>query len=110
MTPNESPLTPEEKQSALFAQMVMHVAGTAMVMLGRMPNPMTKKTEIDLESAQLLIDQLEMLEIKTKGNLTGEEQHLLKQNLMMLRMGFVQAAETANKAPATTGTETPAKS
>ena len=110
MTPDDPPLTAEEKQSALFAQMVMHVAGTAMVMLGRMPNPMTKKTEIDLDSARLLIDQLEMLEIKTKGNLTGEEQQLLKQNLMMLRMGFVQAVESANKAPATANTDAPAKS
>lgn len=99
MTSDDRPLTPEEQQSALFAQMVMHLAHTAFVMLGRAPNPMTGKTETDLESARLLIDQLEMIEAKTKGNLIPEEQHLLRQNLMTLRMGFVQALETSQKAP-----------
>lgn len=99
MTTDDQPLTPEESQSALFAQMVMHLAHTAFVMLGRAPNPVTGKTESDLDSARLLIDQLEMLEAKTKGNLILEEQHLLRQNLMTLRMAFVKAVE-AGKPPA----------
>ena len=100
MTDNDTPLTPEEQQSALFAQMVMHLAHTALVMVGRAANPVTGKTETDLESARLLIDQLEMIEAKTKGNLIPEEQHLLRQNLMTLRMAFVQAVETTQKSPA----------
>jgi hypothetical protein len=100
MTSDDRPLTPEEKQSALFAQMVMHLAHTAFVMLGRAPNPMTGKTETDLDSARLLIDQLEMIETKTKGNLIAEEQHLLRQHLMTLRMAFVQAVESSQQTPA----------
>lgn len=99
---NDAPLTPEELHAARFAQMVMQLASTALVLLGRIPNPTTGKTETDLDAARLFIDQLEMLEVKTKGNLDSNEQHLLKQNLMTVRMAFVQAVEappdTSNKA------------
>jgi hypothetical protein len=60
---------------------------------------MTGQTETDLDTARLLIDQLEMLEVKTQGNLTGEERHLLKQNLMTVRMAFVEAVEKAKSVP-----------
>ena len=63
----ETPLTTEQRHAALFAQMVMQLSSTALVMLGQAPNPMTGKTETDLETAQLLVEQLEMLEVKTKG-------------------------------------------
>ncbi len=96
----ESNLTPEQRHAALFAEMVMQLASTAFVMLGRAPNPMTGKTETDLETAQLLVEQLEMLEVKTQGNLGPEEQRLLKQSLMTLRMAFVEAVQAPAAAPA----------
>jgi uncharacterized membrane protein YccC len=86
-------LSREEMQSALFAQMVMQQSGIAMMLLGRAPNPQTGETMRDLESAQLFIDQLEMLEAKTRGNLTKAEETLLKQTLMTLRMAFVEATD-----------------
>jgi hypothetical protein len=95
----DTPLTTEQRHAALFAQMVMQLASTALVMLGQAPNPMTGKTETDLETAQLLVEQLEMLEVKTKGNLGADEQRLLKQSLMTLRMAFVEAVN-APKQPA----------
>ena len=97
---NDAPLTQEEMHAALFAQMVMHFSSTALVLMGHAPNPVTGKTETDLESARLFVDQLEMLQVKTKGNLTREEEHLLKQNLMAVRMAFVQAVEKAQTRPA----------
>lgn len=93
-------MTPEELHAAMFAQMVVQLASTALMLMGRMPNPMTGKTEADLDAAQMFIEQLEMLAVKTKGNLGAEEQHLLKQNLMTVRMAFVQAAEGAKPAAA----------
>lgn len=42
----------------------------------------------------MFIDQLEMIETKTKGNLTREESGLLKQSLMSLRLSFVEAVES----------------
>lgn len=89
----------EELMSALFAQLVMQQANMAMLLMGKVPNPQTGKSVKDIESAKLFIDQLEMLELKTKGNLSKEEEQFLKQSLMSLRMSFVEAAE-APEAPA----------
>ena len=93
-------MTADELHAAMFAQMVMQFASTALVLMGRMPNPMTGKTETDLEAAQMFIEQLQMLEVKTKGNLSADEQHLLKQNLMTVRMAFVEAIKSPKPAPA----------
>lgn len=84
----------EEMQSALFAQLVMQQANMAMMLLGKTPHPESGQVIKDLEAARLFIDQLEMLEAKTKGNLTKEEGGLLKQSLMTLRLAFVEAVES----------------
>jgi len=83
----------EQMQSALFAQLVMQQANMAMMLLGKVPHPESGQPVKDLEAAQLFIDQLEMLENKTKGNLKKEEAGLLKQSLMNLRLAFVEAVE-----------------
>ena len=105
--------TPDEMRSALFAQMVMQQASMAMMLLGKTPHPETGQLVRDLEAARYFIDQLEMLEFKTKGNLTPEETALLKQSLMSLRMAFVESVDNppppAGTAPAAEpGTPTPA--
>ena len=85
---------PEEMRSALFAQMVMQQSSVAMMLLGKTAHPQTGEIVRDLEAARLFIDQLEMLEHKTKGNLTPEETALLQQSLMSLRMAFVEAVDS----------------
>jgi uncharacterized membrane protein YccC len=84
----------DEMMSALFAHMVIQQSNMAMMLLGKVPHPQTGEAMQDLEAAKLFIDQLEMLEAKTKGNLTPQEQQLLKQSLMSLRMAFVEAVES----------------
>jgi hypothetical protein len=91
---DEGPASREEMMSALFAHMVMQQSNMAMMLLGKVAHPQTGQTVRDLEAAQLFIDQIEMLEAKTKGNLTKEEERMLKQTLMALRMAFVEAAES----------------
>jgi hypothetical protein len=86
--------TRDEMMTALFAHLVMQQSNMAMMLMGKAPHPETGKPVRDLESAKLFIDLLEMLEAKTKGNLTKEEQNLLKQTLMAVRMGFVEAVES----------------
>jgi len=88
------PISREEMMSALFAQLVVQQANMAMLLMGKVPHPQTGQTVRDIEAARLFIDQLEMLETKTKGNLTKEEEQLLKQSLMGLRMAFVEAIES----------------
>jgi hypothetical protein len=84
----------EEMRSALFAQMVMQQSSLAMMLLGKTAHPQSGEIVRDLDSARLFIDQLEMLEYKTKGNLTQEETTLLQQSLMSLRMAFVEAVNS----------------
>lgn len=80
--------------SALFAQLVMQQANMAMMLLGKVPHPETGQVIKDIDAARLFIDQLEMLEVKTKGNLSNEEAGLLKQSLMSSRLAFVQAMDS----------------
>ena len=87
--------SPEEMRSALFAHMVIQQSSMAMMLLGKTPHPETGKVICDLEAARLFIDQLEMLEFKTKGNLNEEEAALLKQSLMSLRLAFVEAVDSS---------------
>jgi len=82
---------PGEKMTVLFMQMVFQLSSLATMLLGKAPHPDTGKTMRDLEAAQVVIDQLEMLEAKTKGNLTRDEEQLLRQTLMNLRMAYVDA-------------------
>ena len=86
----EDHMSRDDMMSALFAHMIMQQSNIAMMMLGKVAHPETGKTMQDLDGAKLFIDQLEMLEAKTKGNLSKEEENLLKQALMSLRMAFVE--------------------
>ncbi len=85
----------EEEFSLLFAQMVMQQSNLAMMLMGKVAHPESGKVVQDLEAARLFIDQLEMLEAKTRGNLSKEEESLLKQTLMSLRLTYVDSVETS---------------
>lgn len=89
----------EEIMSALFANMVIQHTNMALMFLGKMPHPETGETLRDIESAKIFIDQLEMIEFKTKGNLDKREEGLLKQSLTALRMSFVEAIEGDQRPP-----------
>jgi len=91
--PAHETISHADMMSALFAQLVIQQSNMAMLLLGKVPHPQTGETVRDVEAAQLFIDQLEMLETKTKGNLSKEEEQLLKQSLMSLRMAYVDAVE-----------------
>jgi hypothetical protein len=109
----------EARHAALFVSMVLQYSDLAMLALGRAAHPETGKRMRDLEAARLFIDQLEMLEFKTRGNLAPEEASVLRQALTNLRLAFVEeaakpepagsgdAGSTESKAPAT-GSEPPA--
>ena len=91
-TEESRPLSREERTSALFANMVIQQTNLAMMFLGKVPHPETKEHVRDLEMAQMFIDQLEMIETKTKNNLSKQEDALLRQSLTAVRMAFVEAA------------------
>ncbi len=103
MTPTttaEAPVSRDEHMASLFASMVMQQAQMALMLLGQMPHPETGETITDLEGAQMFIAQLEMLEVKTKGNLGKDEEQLLKQSLVGTRLAFVACIEQQDQAAA----------
>jgi Domain of unknown function (DUF1844) len=95
----ESTRSFEEQNTALFAGLVMQQANAALMCLGKGKHPGTGEETIDLDSARYLIDQLEMLAVKTKGNLSSQEEAFLKQSLMTARLTFVETASAAKAAP-----------
>lgn len=76
-----------------FATFVLSLAHSARVHLGDAPNPADGKTETELSMARQTIDLLAVLQQKTHGNLSGEEERLLEQALYDLRMRFVEVAK-----------------
>jgi hypothetical protein len=74
-----------------FTGFVAGLAAQAMTYLGLLENP-TGRTEPDLAQAEYVINTLQMLQEKTKGNLTPQEQAYLEQILHELRLGFVRVS------------------
>ena len=78
-----------DKTSAMFFSLVMTFQAAAMQQMGKLKNPISDKIEKDLQQAQLSIDILDMLEQKTKGNLSDEESKLIKGILQELKLNYV---------------------
>ena len=60
-----------------FNEFIILQAQNAGLFLGQIPNPHSGDKQINLRAAQSVIDSLEMLASKTRGNLTPSEQKLL---------------------------------
>ena len=110
-TPTQAPTDIERNEihSALFAQMVIQQSNLALIFLGVTPHPETGKKLFDLDTAQMFIAQLDMLEAKTSGNLSPDEAELLKQSLTNVRMAFVQAVNSGDPSKAAEEPEPAAK-
>jgi hypothetical protein len=83
----EGPLPP-----ATFDALVQQLASQAVLFLSRQRDPQTGESLQRLDLAKHTIDLLGVLEEKTKGNLTADEQRLLDTVLYELRMAYVGAA------------------
>ncbi|MBI5499476.1 MAG: DUF1844 domain-containing protein [Deltaproteobacteria bacterium] len=73
-----------------FVTFVLSLSTNTMVSLGMLPAPGTQEKKLDLPLARQTIDLLAILQEKTKGNLTGEEERILDTVLYDLRMTYVQ--------------------
>src|SRR2546428_10998774 len=83
--------------SQRFIEFVMMHAQNAALFLGQIPNPKTGEGEVNLELAKMFIDQLAMIQEKTRGNLTNEETTVLRNTLSNLQMVYVEVAQKAPK-------------
>ncbi len=73
----------------LFNFVVTFFSGWGWQSMGKVPNPVTGKVERNLEMAKQIIEILEMLKEKTKGNLTAEEDRLLAGTIAELQLNYV---------------------
>jgi hypothetical protein len=87
------PDTPEA--DSRFNEFVIFQAQNAGLFLGQIPNPQTGQKTINLRAAKSVIDSLEMLASKTRGNLTASESKLLEVALANLKPLYQAAAESA---------------
>lgn len=72
-----------------FSSYILMLGAIGWQSLGKVPNPVTGKIEKDLIQAKEIIDLLEILDLKTKNNLTPEEDNILKQTLTNLRLNYI---------------------
>ena len=84
--------TQSGEMSQRFIEFVMMQAQNAALFLGQIPNPQTGKGEVNLELAKMFIDQLGMIQDKTRGNLTNEETAVLRNTISNLQMAFVEVS------------------
>src|SRR6201995_4919697 len=84
-----------------FIEFVMMQAQNAAFMLGQIPHPQTGKAEVNLDMAQMLIDQLVMIQEKTKSNLNSDESRILAGGISNLQMAFVEAVREEPSSTAT---------
>ena len=73
-----------------FSTFILSLAHSARVHLGDAPNPGDNQTQVELPMARQTIDLLALLQDKTRGNLTGDEERLLAQALYDLRLRYVE--------------------
>ena len=91
--PSREELAGEEGMpQARFDLFVSGLAMEALIALGEMPHPVTRRKSLNLPQARYLVDLLGVLEAKTKGNLTADEELMLKDTLYQLRMRYLSRA------------------
>ncbi len=94
-TTNPPPAGAPERQpsrdeifTSLFAEMIQQQASTALMLLGKIPNPDTGERFQEPDSARIYIYQMEMIEARTQGNLTPFENDYLSKGLTTIRQAF----------------------
>ena len=92
----EAPKPPERGvlPPADFAAIALSFASSALFHLGLVPDPATGEPgEKSLPLARHSIDLLELLQAKTRGNLSGDEAQLLANLLTELRVRYVESSK-----------------
>ncbi len=85
------------KRSPVFENLIRSLAQNAAMLLGGYADPRTGQPVLDLEGAREMIDMLDVLHEKTRGNLAPEEDTLLLDVLGNLKLAFMEMAKAAAK-------------
>ena len=89
MTTNQE----NEQTEVTFSAFIMGLATQVLVCLGEIPDPMTNEKSKNVVVARQTIDVLALLQEKTKGNLTSDEEKLFGDMLGSLRLAYVEAVK-----------------
>lgn len=95
----------DARDPASFVSFIMSIASNAASALGMMEHPVTHQREVDVELGKHWIDVLGMLQKKTTGNLTPQENRMLKGLLADLRMQYVSLVNSPQQARKFTGSD-----
>jgi len=79
-------------EKVTFADLIVSLANSALIYMGGVEDPESKKPILDLKAARRMIDTIDMLREKTKGNLTDDEERLLEGVLYSLKMTYVKVS------------------
>ncbi len=74
-----------------FSGFILSLNASALIHLGEIPDPHSKKREVNIPAAKHTITILEILAEKTEGNLTEEEKQLLDDMIYNIRMKYVKS-------------------
>jgi hypothetical protein len=75
-----------------FVQFVMVQAQNILYVLGRIPTPESDRIPPNLQAAKMMIDHLELIRIKTEGNLSPQETKIITEALQQVQLAFVEAS------------------
>lgn len=92
-------ISQDQRQAALFIQLVLSLGQSAMIGMGKSPNPFTGKVQIEMEEASHNIELLAAIKERTKGNLSQQEQSIMDQTLTNLRLTYVEEVARQKKNP-----------
>ena len=91
---------PEEKKRIIppldFSSLILPFYTQALIKLGLVKDPLTGKENEDLELVKRLIDLLDLLKDRTKGNLKPEEEKFLDACLHQVRLAYMEKTKTIN--------------
>jgi len=89
---------PATKADKNFQLLIDLLARNAAALMGGIPDPATGQAYLDLEGAHEMIDMLDMLRDKTRGNLAPEEESLLSEVVGSLKLSYLEVSKAAANA------------
>jgi len=83
-------LETKNNNSMLFIQLINQNQHIALMSMGKIENPVSKKSEKNIEYAKFAIETLNMLHVKTKGNLSEYEEKYIQETINELKLMYVE--------------------
>ena len=88
----DSPASSDPRPEVTFSSFVFSLGTSALMLMGEQLDPQQPRMPVNLAQAKEIIDILSVLDAKTKGNLSSEEESVLTDMLYALRMKYVDLA------------------